>query len=297
MKNNKAIVTLAIGKRYLNNWKKLCESNWQKYAKKHGYDLICIDSPLDTSERAQKRSPAWQKCLILSQDVSQQYERIVWIDSDILINSELAPCIVKDVPIDKVGATNEWASPAPHLYSQALARRNEYFKYAGIDFVNDDTPQKFYSNYGLYPKFDSTVQTGVMVFSPQHHRQILEKVYFEYEEKGKSEWNYEMRPLSWELLNADCVHWIDHRFNLIWLEYLCLHYPFILDQSLPRFLEKIKDKGQRLSLKMGIPPRPSLKKQCANTAFLNSFFLHFAGRGFDLVLVDTKTNLWLNFLK
>ncbi len=69
MKQSKALVTLAIGEKYLHHWKNFAQNNWQKYADKHGYDLICIDTPLDTSERAQARSPAWQKCLILSQEV------------------------------------------------------------------------------------------------------------------------------------------------------------------------------------------------------------------------------------
>ena len=296
MKNTKAIVTLVIGNRYIKKWKKLCEKSWQKYAEKHGYDLIIIDSPLDDSPRAQKRSPAWQKCLILSQDFSNKYERIVWVDSDILINSSLAPCITKDVPIEKVGATNEWSSPTPLLYAQALERKYEYYKYAELDIVHDDTAQKFYSNYGLPPKFDSTVQTGVMVLSPDHHRQILEKVYFEYEDKGTPEWNYEMRPLSCELLAADFVHWIDHRFNLIWFDYLCLHYPFAFKKSRSPFIRKVERKLQILSSDLGIPPRLSIRKVCANTAFINSFFLHFAGSGADMILVDTEVTSWRNFI-
>jgi hypothetical protein len=296
MKNFKAIVTLVVGKNYLSKWKKLCYENWKSYADKHGYDLIFIDTPLDNSERAQKRSPAWQKCLILSQKFSQEYERIVWIDSDIIINSAIAPCIAEDVPIDKVGATDEWSSPTPLLYTQTLERKYEYFKYAGIDIIHDKPARKFYSNYGLPPKFDNTVQTGVMVLSPHYHRQLLEKVYFEYEDKGIPEWNYEMRPLSWELLEADCVHWIDHRFNLIWMDYMCLHYPFILKKSPPLFVGKVERKLRALSLNLGIKARPSLRKTCINTAFINSFFLHFAGRSIDMPLVNTQLNLWYDLL-
>lgn len=95
MKKSKAIVTLAIVEEYLQIWKSFAQDNWQKYADKYGYDLICIDTPLDTSERAQARSPAWQKCLILSQEFSQNYEQIVWIDLDILINTSIAPSIVE----------------------------------------------------------------------------------------------------------------------------------------------------------------------------------------------------------
>ena len=149
MSHSKAIVTLAIGKRYKKNWERLCRSNWQQYVEKHGYDLICIDQPLDQSERAQKRSPAWQKCLVLSQEFSGQYEQIAWVDSDILINYNIAPCIFKEIPVDKVGAVADWASPLPELFVQTMQRRNEYFDYVGIDFVDDPAPEYYYKNYGL----------------------------------------------------------------------------------------------------------------------------------------------------
>src|ERR1035437_3334002 len=73
MNRTKAIVTLAIGDRYLRHWKHTCEANWRAYAARHDFDVICIDKPLDDSERARKRSPAWQKCLVLSQEFSQRY--------------------------------------------------------------------------------------------------------------------------------------------------------------------------------------------------------------------------------
>ncbi len=291
MKNSKAIVTLVIGDQYLKSWKRLCQVNWQKYAEKHGYDLVCIDAPLDTSERAQKRSPAWQKCLILSQDFSKNYERIVWIDSDILINPTIAPCIAKEIPIDKVGVVNEWTSPTQDFYAHTVNRKYEYYKLAGLHFIEDSTPDKFYSNYGLKAKFNGVVQTGVMVLSPQYHRQILEKVYFEYEDKGLPQWNYEMRPLSWELLEADTVHWIDSRFNVIWNDYMHLHYPFLLEKSNSQFINRIQRKLRQISLETKILNN---KKVYVNTAFLNSFFLHFAGRSSDIELVNTNITSWRN---
>lgn len=67
MKNQKVIVTIAIGEKYVVSWKKYCQPNWQAYAHKYGYDLICLERPLDLSSRANLRSPAWQKCLVLGQ--------------------------------------------------------------------------------------------------------------------------------------------------------------------------------------------------------------------------------------
>jgi hypothetical protein len=59
MSKSKAIVTLAIAQKYLENWKNWCQANWQKYADRHRDDFICIEEPLDDSARAPKRSPCW----------------------------------------------------------------------------------------------------------------------------------------------------------------------------------------------------------------------------------------------
>jgi hypothetical protein len=105
MKNQKAIVTIAIGKRYVECWKKYCQPNWQAYAHKYEYDLICLEHSLDLSSRAKLRSPAWQKRLILSQGFASDYKTVVWIDSDIVINDN-APDVTIGVPANKVGAVD-----------------------------------------------------------------------------------------------------------------------------------------------------------------------------------------------
>ena len=53
----------------------------------HGFlrNLICIEQPLDDSARAQKRSPCWQKCLILGEESVNKYDRVVWVDADVLM--------------------------------------------------------------------------------------------------------------------------------------------------------------------------------------------------------------------
>ncbi|MFB2969972.1 tetratricopeptide repeat protein [Aerosakkonema sp. BLCC-F183] len=289
MKQSKAIVTLAIGEKYLQLWQSFAQDNWQKYADKYGYDLICIDTPLDTSERAQARSPAWQKCLILSQEFSQHYERIVWIDSDILINTSNAPCIVEGVPLEKVGSVDYWSSPTPELLAQTLKREYNYWESLGIPFTKDYTAKDYYINYGLPSHFDKIVQTGVMVLSPHYHRKILETAYFGYEEKGRSEWHYEMRPLSYELLKADCVHWIDHRFNLCFYPYVILHYPFLLDDFPADYSLLAQPK---IEIDLGLLSNQIQKKICATTAFINSFFLHFAGCGSEMNFVDLSATSW-----
>lgn len=281
--SRKAIVTLAIGDRYLQHWKSICEANWRVYGEQHGFDIICFDKPLDDSARARRRSPAWQKCLILSQDALQQYDRVVWLDSDILINHRTAPAIDAGVPLEKVGATEEFtfADNIGHEPRQLLERLYAYWNKSIVNYSS----QEYYKNYGLPSGFPRVVQTGVLVLSPRHHRSLLEKAYNDHEEKGGPEWNYEMRPLSYELLKADAVHWVDPRFNLVWTYSLFLHYPFLVDPKMDKSLGgRVKHK---LATAVDAPSFTTVQRACMTTAFLNSFFFHASGVGFEqLKFVD-----------
>lgn len=291
MPHSKALVTLAIGQSYLDKWQTLCQPNWQKYAERHGYDIICIDVPLDESDRAKSRSPAWQKCLILSQPFAEQYERLVWIDADILINAAIAPCVVSEVPAEQIGAVEMFSTPSRDSFVQATRRRAEFqaSHNSQSTLTTELTATEYYTAYGLPATFDQVVQTGVLVLSPQHHRTILEKAYFDYEEKGSSEWNYEMRPLSYEILQAAQVHWLDPRFNLCWADYRYLYYPFLLSRPQPD-LAFAAQPG--LATALGAASRYQYTKLCATTAFLDSFFFHFAGCNGDMMLVDTSIEHW-----
>jgi hypothetical protein len=100
------------------------------------------------------------------------------------------------------------------------------------------------------------VQTGVMVLSPKHHRELLEHVYRTYDDGGSNLFNYEMRPLSHEIQRCALQHWIDARFNaLIW--WMFLH----------------RNVGE------GRAPEQSEIREFVRDAYRSSYFLHFAGAG------------------
>jgi hypothetical protein len=281
MKTQKAIVTIAIGEKYYRNWKKFCEPNWKQYTDKYGFDLVCLERPLDSSERARTRSAAWQKCLILGEDFAQNYDQIVWIDSDIMINA-CSPDITAGVPLDKVGATHETS------FSPVYLKRA--FKLWPTSIINY-TPQEYYSRYGLPADCDHVINSGVMVLSPRFHRNILEHVYNSYEEKGGREWHMEMRPLSYELVKAGAVQWIDPRFNLMWPSEEILHYPFLLQPPARGGLRA------RIERKLRSVAWRSVHAACLNASFQSSFFLHFGGNDTDLMqMVNQRATSWWDIL-
>jgi hypothetical protein len=270
-KNKKALVTLTIGDKYVSQFKKYCQKLWETYCNIHGYDLIVFNQPLDSSERAKGRSPAWQKLLVLKQPEVINYEQVVWVDSDILINCN-SPDICDSVSLKNIGAVDAYSLVSKNLYEQALSRLYSDWERAGVNFIRNLKPHEYHHLYGLPEHLDRVVQTGVLVISPQHHADIFQMVYDKYEERGSAEWNYEMRPLSYELqLNCE-ITWLDSRFNMIWPDYKNMFYEFLNKQTT---LERVCN---RLHLKC-VSRR---QRDCANAAFSNNFFLHFAGTASEM---------------
>ena len=298
----KAIVTLAIGKTYEAMFNQYCRDLWSVYTEKHGFDLIVITDHLDTSPRAQSRTPAWQKCLIFSDPRVQRYDQVVWVDTDILINPN-SPDVTLGVPLEKIGVVDEAATPSKDDLKLYLERFHNYFdpnpsstsvdpteapSQAMVEYLNYAfNPSAYYNDFGLDGKFESVVQTGVMVLSPRYHQELLEHVYYNYEDKGP-EWNYEQRPLGYEILKQKQEFWMATKFNMTWVILKALMYPFLDSKS--TLTEKFLKKA-------GIDSRSTLISQCMTATFLNNYFLHYAGgKGSDMQYVNTSGITFRNSL-
>lgn len=248
----KALVTLAIGDLYKRLWNERCKPSWEPYAAKHGYDIVVIDDYIDPSPRGRERSPHWQKCLILEHPRVSGYDHAVWLDSDIVINPATAPCIVTATNSEKVGAVlaSDFARHMGLAHGEErLVRfnRNPHVRDEGVI-----APARRYERAGLAGDVHELINTGVLVYGPQH-RDLLRRVYDEGVENPHSA--KENVPLSYQLLKARAVTPIDPRFNCIFDYLACEHYPFLYMPGL----------------------RVPLSMLCAivNTALANFYFVHF----------------------
>ena len=249
---------MAIGDVYLRRWRDMCELGWRAYAERHGYELIVVDQPIDTSPRAKARSPAWQKCLILNPSLAGVHDRVIWVDADILINPG-APPIVKDIPIEAIGAVDEHVYPSAAARLRIIARLVEHWR--GIDArisLNWESfldPAEWHAFAGLPKRGRHMLQTGVLVLSPRHHRDLLEHVYDHYEDTGGEHLNYEMRPLSFEIQERNLQHVLDARFNAL-VSMLILQ--------------------KEMELNRGLSPQDITALLASE--YRRNYFLHFAGR-------------------
>jgi len=270
--NKKAIVTIAIGKKYQKIFDLYCRDNWQAYCDKFGYDLIVLTEPLDLSERSQKRSPSWQKLLILSQEWSSNYDRIVWIDTDIIINNTYAYDICKDVPIEKVGAVEAFSIPNREIHEIAILNLYDSWEHRKLPYIRTKRPSDFCTLRGFDEEsYDMVVQGGVFVCSPKYHRDIFEYIYYNFEDTHGPEWNYEMPALSYNLVKADMVYWISPRFNFSVMDLIAGFYPNVLKKH-SRVAYRVFHRT------FGRLPFINTKEiQCLRSIYKLSIFMHFAG--------------------
>ena len=79
------LVTIAIGEKYLKEYTELFYKSQRDYAVKNGYDFKVIRDFLDKNI-INKATISFNKILVCNQEWSKDYDFIIFIDADILIN-------------------------------------------------------------------------------------------------------------------------------------------------------------------------------------------------------------------
>ncbi|MBF0123751.1 MAG: hypothetical protein HQL60_00280 [Magnetococcales bacterium] len=268
-----AIVTLVIGDSFRYSWEGAAKASWVRYAEKHDLDIVLIQQPLDGSLMAQSRSPAWQKCLILSLPWSQLYQRIIWVDADIIINPH-SPHICYGVPQQQVGAVinyDQMSLAEKHIRLDRTTASTKPDDLAPMQTLEEVAHNfKRFNNF-LYRHLENmdtdesrTISTGVLVLSPQlqRHRELLEDTYH-FPQRTKC---YEQHPLSLLLMQRGLLYELNPRFNWHLFEYFAVHCP--------KLLAKTKED----TIPDNFPW--SLFMELVENEFHNSYFLHFAALGY-----------------
>lgn len=297
----KAIVTLCVGEPYFRLFTDYSRQTWEIYAKKHGYDLFVFDSFLDNSERGRSRPPHWQKLLALSDQRFAQYDRLVWIDSDIVIHAGLAPDIAEAVPDGLVGVVSDLSSPTwaesrvianvmpssgeiGSIHDNGLtsrleeARRLMFRQKRGPAFLTPELRRKEFAadlaKHGIQTDALVLFNSGVMVTSPGRHADFFRMIYDKYENIFQP-FNDNI-PLIIEVCKGNIIHSIDSRFNVLFLLEFLENYPFLLFPS---------------------REAAAILKLAVSTIYLRSFFLHFAASYAYIPFVDTSVEHWLDFMR
>jgi hypothetical protein len=84
------LVTIAIGQQYLQEYNNLFYESQSKYALKNGYDFKVITDFID-KRIINKSAISFNKILVCNLEWSNNYDFIIFVDADILININSPP--------------------------------------------------------------------------------------------------------------------------------------------------------------------------------------------------------------
>ena len=170
-----AVCTLVVGERFQRLFDEFSARSWQRYCQAHDYELLVFDRPFAALPG---KSFAWQKLFLLEQPELEQFDRVIWLDADIII-AEGAPAL--DVPPgpDRVVRESPFTGSVESWYALRAS--------AAPDIV----------------------QTGVLSLEHQHRPLLREALA--YPETVM----YEMPALSWCISQSGAGYRLDPRFNAL----------------------------------------------------------------------------------
>jgi hypothetical protein len=171
-----AICTVVIGERFERLFDLYVLASWQGYCSRHGYELVVFRRQLTI---LLNKSPSWQKLFILRQPELRGFQKIIWLDADIIIRSDAPPI---EVPPGCLGYVQERPVTG--------------------------SVESWYKMFSLPPAPD-IVQGGVLCLEPEHDCILQEVVSFPETAL------YEMPALSTCVSRAEIGYRLDSRFNAV----------------------------------------------------------------------------------
>jgi hypothetical protein len=201
------LVTVAIGEKYLEEYNDLFYESQSKYALKNGYDFKVITDFLDKNI-TNKATISFNKILVCDLEISKNYDFVIFIDADILINIH-SPPIHNYIDYEgRIGIIDEYSQPTQE-------QRLKIQKKMGWETSASD----YYKLCGLNIKTNIVLNTGVLVLQPKLHNDFLKYIFNKYVKYSISHYrgfHFEQSCIGYELQKNNLYKIIDNRFNAIW---------------------------------------------------------------------------------
>jgi hypothetical protein len=244
------LITIAIGPQYLQVYNFLFRQNQEYYAQKHNYDFKVITDFISSDTIFPIKHNgliSFNKILVCNQEFSKDYDYIIYIDADILINKN-SPALHNSYNWnDKIGIVNEYSQPTNEL-------RIKLQKSMGWE----DSAEKYYKLAGFELDTTQLLNSGVLVMQPKIHGDFLKGIYDKYALKAINHprgYHFEQSCIGYELIKNNKALVIANKWNTVWVLYRDTN-------SYPR----------------------THSKSSIQQAFEENYFLHFAGKAdFNLI--------------
>ena len=201
------IATIAIGDKYKERYSSLFFENHKKYAEYCGYDIKVITDYLDKKNQ-HTCFISLQKILVCSQEYSCNYNYIIYVDADILFNNITATPLHLLVKSEKIYIADEYTQPTRDI--RLLINKRKKWEKSATDY---------YALAGLDLDTNSVLNTGLMIFQPRLHKDILEQIYFQTIKNGYNHprgFHFEQAMIGYSLQKNHNWEILPNEWNAIW---------------------------------------------------------------------------------
>ena len=276
-KKGNYLVTIAIGKKYYNEWKTYSSQNWLKYCKLNSLGLIIFDNHLIEESNPFWKKPTWQKFLIgdfIKKNLTSiKANNICYLDTDIMINP-YSPNIF-DFHNNKKISVVSLRNNLPYSFMEtrkkiAFLRHSYYTKKYPLDSSLFISLKDLYKFHKMKVQKDEAC-AGLFVFNVMNHADKFKSWFFLYKKNVKSITNNgDQTHFNFHIQNENLEHWINYKFQASWCYEMALNYPYLYQKN--------------LCTKKNI-------KNAIEASLFTNFFLHFAGNWPESKMLKTKNIL------
>lgn len=208
-----AIVIFVIGDEYRKSFTSIFEPNVIAYCKKHGYDLYILDKLLRAEPDMTKKKFFWQRLLVPS--AFSKYDYVVSMDSDIFVHPDSPPLPLHEIPIGKVAAVNERKYFNNYEWRETVQLKRGWEK----------TGREWHALSGEERPYNDHLNGGFVIYQPKYHAEIMKELYDTNIDNYMKYHQDDQSILSLFLIDNNMIHWLDERYDRIWLFWKEIMYP------------------------------------------------------------------------
>jgi hypothetical protein len=200
------ILTLCIGRKYLDQYELLFYSSQKNYCHRHGYDFLVLTEFL--SPITHPDAISFNKALVFCQEISKKYEWVVFIDADIYITPHAPPIGGGLSNFSRIAMVDEYCQPSrvQRLVVQSrMGWENSASEYYGLAGFKLETRHVF--------------NTGVIAARPAVYSSFFQELFIKYALQSINHprrFHFEQSAIGYEVQVSNQHEFLDSKFNALW---------------------------------------------------------------------------------
>ena len=205
-----AIFTICIGDTYKQQYESIFKPSVEKYCNKYNYDLHVISDFIGESKYRNKSFISFMKMIVPYTEKAKEYDLIMVLDADILINDNTPPFHTLDFG-DKIAVVDEYTQPS---YEERLEIQRKNGWEVGAD--------EYYKCCNLIIDTKHMINSGMFICKPSIHEYFFKDLVLNYIDKQYNHprgFHYEQSVFGYEVQKQNLYFILDNKWNKLWNYY------------------------------------------------------------------------------